>query len=474
MLSRIDGLWRWLGQNATQITTIYVILGLIAAATSVLIGVHDVQWDGRVQGISIDGLSAGVIKQVGYVWAPNWGLAGFVLLPLAIFHVLSARAGVEPMIRELIARDMLQRSDKTPVVEREVMAIWRRDSTFASFVAFSIFLFLIAFIMYGDYYQVVLSWTLDPDSLINLFAEEPDKFKLSHSSYEFDWSIAAIFDVTDVNANANAWFSFFVYLLIPSFGAGLILSVFIWFFSVASFFSPNRLSKAGYIILPNRNSSDSRSGFEAFEEVFDHLVWSGIFTAVLALTMHLQNVFLRSPKHENIFQMVFGEAIEQFNKAASNLDLGEVLGILESIGSVLPTNTTGTNIQIFGSAIAMFLLVVIVLAVVWIMLRATGRKGRAHLLSLADLTEEEREKIESMDVWPLGWISLNLLLILIFVIFMAMYFVNLLALLVVVLLGYAAKVIFAFTKSRFASGTGTKKSTQKIGGIKFRDAEKDE
>ncbi|MCG7625954.1 hypothetical protein [Epibacterium sp. Ofav1-8] len=474
MLLKIDSLWRWLGQNATQITTIYVILGLIAAATSVLIGVHDVQWDGKVLGTSIEGLNPGVIKQVGYVWAPNWGLAGFVLLPLAIFHVLSARAGVEPMIKELIARDMLQRTDGTLATESDVMAIWRRDSTFASFLAFAIFLFLIVFIMYGDYYQVVLAWTIDPNTLTNLFASEPDKFRLSHSSYEFDWSIAALFDATDVNADANTWFSLYVYLLIPSFGAGLILSVFIWFFSVAAFFSPNRLNKAGFIIVPSRKSSDPRSGFEAFEEVFDHLVWSGIFTALLALTMHLQNVFLRSPKHENIFQMVFGDAIESFNEAVSKGSIDKVLEILESIGSVLPTNTIGTNIQIFGSAIAMFLLVIIVLAVVWIMLRATGRKGRAHLLNQGDLTEAEREKIEGMDVWPLGWVSLNLLLILIFVIFMAMYFVNLLALLVVALLGYAAKVIFAFAKSSFASDADTKKRVQINGDPKPSDTKKDE
>ena len=50
--------------------------------------------------------------------------------------------------------------------------------------------------------------------------------------------------------------------------------------------------------------------------------------------------------------------------------------------------------------------------------------------------------------------SLNLLLALIIVIFMAMYFVNLLALLMVALLGFAAKMIFDFARSRFSSGTG--------------------
>ena len=210
MLSRIDSFWHWLGQNATQITTIYVILGLIAGSASVLIGVHDAQWDGKILGVTVDGLNPGVIKQVGYVWAPNWGLAGFVLLPLAIFHVLSARAAVEPLIRDLITNEMMQRVDATPVIESDVMTMWRRDSTFASVAALTVFLFLTLFVMYGDYYQVVLSWTLDPGTLANLFATEPEKFRLSHSNYEFDWSIAALFDVTDVNDNANAWFSFFV------------------------------------------------------------------------------------------------------------------------------------------------------------------------------------------------------------------------------------------------------------------------
>ncbi len=430
MLKLIDQVWKNAGHNAGLISAVYLILAIAVTATAAMLGLADLLWNGQVAGTNVIGFEPLSTKQVGYLYAPNWALASIVLLPLALLNLLNARDGIEPLINTLIEQRMLIRIDNSPIDAPALMEMWRRESIRWSFICFLLFIFTAIFTLYGDFYSVVWQWNLHPEVQLKEFTVE-NPLRISHSKYEFDWSVGSTLSGIDVGKWTNAIFALIAYLLVPIFGAGFLLSGFVWFLSFCTFFSRSSLRRKGLVLVPDTASSDCRAGFENFEEIFDHLVQAAIYTALLALVMHLQNVFLRSPFHSTIVDMVFGGAIETL-PSLQKFDFSPLMSFLTTVDSVIGVPIDGANFQIFISALAMILLVVIVVGSIWASLRRSAIDGRRYLTQNHNLSKEQKECLGKMAVWPVGWISLNWLVGVVFVVFMSMYIVNLVSLIVLV------------------------------------------
>lgn len=432
MIGYIDRGWKICGQNAGFVSAIYLVIGIALSAMSAMLGLADVSWNGNIAGTMIDGFSPLDTKQVGFLYAPNWAFASIVLMPLAILNLLNARGGIEDLIKTLVRRKMLISTRGEVINETNLLVEWSKESTRWSFVCFLLFLFMAMFTMYVDFYDVVWQWNMSPSEQLRAFAP----LHLSHPRFEFDWSVASIFDGATGQRWAKVTFSLIAYILIPVCGAGFLLSGFVWFLCFCTFFSRSSLRRKGMVLVPDTTSTDekNRVGFENFEEVFDHLVQAAIFTALLALVMHLQNVFLRSPTYATIIEMVFDGAIKAASELVLNWSLMPILTYLTTIQTVLDVPISGVNFQVFISALAMILLAAIVVGSIWMWLRRSAIDGKRYLIQQHDLSEAKAEILRKMNIWPVGWISLNLLISIMFIVFMSMYVVNLVALIIFIYL----------------------------------------
>jgi hypothetical protein len=206
------------------------------------------------------------------------------------------------------------------------------------------------------------------------------------------------------------------------------------------------------MLIPNPKSADthSRCGFEEFEDFFDPFIQAAAATALIALAMYLQNMYLRAPEQSDIFEMVLKPLtglIKQMGDTG-NLNFQELftdellVNVVELTGFQFASRVP---LQIFGSAIGLLILVVVVFAYVWSILRSSAISGQKMLAGAkpadADLnvagtayTAEDIEKTEKIQAWPLGWVSINFLLACIVVVIASLYYPRLVSLILAALI----------------------------------------
>lgn len=432
----LDRQWRRAGDNADRIAVVFLLLGLTLGVFSGILGIHSVHWDGQVNGacvIDLEAVGSGapcpdIRKQVGFLWAPNWSLGAFLLLPFIISNLLAARSGVEPLMKELVTSGMLRRRDQGPLAVEDVLPMWERESRFFLALALGICVpMTLLFVMYDDFIAVVFDWLWNNPSTDEIIAriKASGSTEFRSSEYEFDWSIAALFNDVDVSHHANIAFSLAAYLLIPTFGAGLVLVGFVWFIALSAFFSDKYLKKHGLILVPDLQSVDSRLGFERFAPVMDHLVRAAVATAILAVLMHLQNVFLRVEQSETIVDLVFGDVLGALLKVSEDIALKPLLDVLKPTPEALGIPYSSISKQTYISAVVFLLIGYIVILSLWLTIAKRADEGRDYIDESLD--DEAKKKMADFRIWPLEWISINRLLVSFALLFMCMYFVNLIA-----------------------------------------------
>ena len=124
-------IWTYAGRHAAIIAILTLLAGLLLTATSFMLGIHDIRFDGSVSGQMVPGFpdATEYTKQVGYVWAPNWSITGIIFLPLALFNLLLAIRTIERLLHELVDTGMLRHRDFSSPNPEEVIAHWRRQDT---------------------------------------------------------------------------------------------------------------------------------------------------------------------------------------------------------------------------------------------------------------------------------------------------------------------------------------------------------
>lgn len=424
----------------TGVSVGYLICGIFLLMVSFGLKLHHVEFDGTTSAGVVSGLNPGAVKQVGYVWAPNWAFASILVLPLAIFNLLAARGSAEMILYSLTDRKMLVRTNGGHVDLEYLKQEWQKTTrSWSVFTLASIF-GIGVFIITTDFLPVVGNWLSSEqfrqDNMVGL--------NISHPDYEFDWSIAALFLSTDLSWQANYAFSLAVYLLVPIFGAGLIFGMFIWLASISTFFSTERLKTEGYVVIPDLESKDPRRGFEVFENLFDNLLRAGLMTAVMALCMHYQNVFLRTPSHENILEMLFADTVDVANGALSG-DFGPMMAYFVSFDKIIYIDNSGISLQTYATALVNLLIFVIIMGLMWRWLRKLAVNGLGYTARNIPVTPAQKKRLQTMEIWPVGWMSKTLLLLVVALTLAAMYYVNLLPLVIFVLVIYGVKNLISVT-----------------------------
>lgn len=445
----IEKFWESMVDDAERVTVYLVFFGIALLIASSALGVHDVIFTGTlIDGTTILGPNGETItaKQVGFAWAPNWALTGIILLPLAIYIALLARGEIEPLIRRLVEQRMLVTRDFEDADAEMVINEWRRESSRWTVLTTGFFLLAVTFVLFLDFIPVVASWLLaEPGEIAELVKNEP--INLHHNEYEFDWSIAASFQNAPVDRWPNLIFSSVAYLTIGMIGPGFLLAIFIWFISICSFFSARRMRRLGLRLIPNIKSKDQRLGFENFEPFFGRLAMASIFTATLALAMHLQNVFLRAPKIPDIFDMVFGDSVAAIQRLISDGEVYEFLKTFKSMSSVLDIPPGTITPQTYAAAVVFFLVIVIVFVFLWMWLRQLANKGAFLLSEGTDLTDEQLDILDEMVIWPVGWISINLLFSVVVLLAISMAYVNFLTLVLIFFVAQIVKLLVNYLRT---------------------------
>ncbi len=454
-----DKYWRLVAQKAEVAAGAIFVSGFLLFGFALFLNLHSVQFDGRFKegtlyGLGPEGLA--VTKEVGFFFAPNWLLTGLILLPLALLYLFRTRAAIEPLISKLVQRGMLVHLDGTRARETEVMALWMRHSRWWSNVATGIFIAAIAFTVVADFIPVVLNWNLaDPATLASFLNEQ--KVTLAHPTYEFDWSVASTFADATIPGWANALFAFFAYLFIPLIGSATMFAAMVWLFATHGVFNANSLAAEGYKLLPDLAGSDERCGFELFEEFFDNLVRATFVTALIVVGMHLQNVYLRAPEFASITDMVFGDDLTTLMENIITGNFAEILsgGLgLRDAGRTLGASASEFSPQTYVAVVALLMLAVILFGMVWGWLRTSAMRGQDELiLALADERyREQRERLEDMKVWPIGWAGINIVITSVVIVAGSMVWTNFLYLVIAYLVAAAVARMVSFVKSAVVDG----------------------
>ncbi|MQQ10269.1 hypothetical protein GFB49_17515 [Epibacterium sp. SM1979] len=420
-----------------------LLAGLFLIAASFALQIHDVEFNGYVSGEKLAGfpVAATYSKQVGYVWAPNWAITGLLLLPLALVNLLLAIREIERLLRELVSSGMLRRKDFSPADPDLVIAKWRDMARPWALIGLGVAVSSGLYIGLFDFWPVVLEWLwMEPSEHQKRFVDLQDPVGFIHPLHEFDWSVAATFDGALISTTANAIFGFAAYFLIAIVGMGIVFGAFIFLCSFSAFFSETMRHELDLILVPDLGSDDSRCGFERFESFFHHLILAAIFTGTMAVAMHLQNVFLRSTEDETIIDMVFGGAIAIFQKDFTKLSIEDFTTFLRSMNDVVDLSDYTLSLQTYAAPIVLFMIGAITFSCLWLWLRRAAIDGRLIYRNNPSLSDEESDKLDEMDIWPIGWMSLDLLISVGVVVFLSLWFVNFVSL---VLLYFAVKALAA-------------------------------
>ncbi|WP_375257971.1 hypothetical protein [Citreimonas sp.] len=422
----------------TGVSVGYMIAGIVLLMAAYILRIHAVEFNGEVAGGQIGGLDPETTKQVGYIWAPNWALASIFILPLAIYNLLAARASAESILPLLLERKMIVRRDGAATDGKALQEAWRRTAASWSVFTLICLLGVAVFIILADFLPVVGNWL----SSEPFRATELPGITIADPDYEFDWSIAALYPSEDVSWQLNYAFSLSVYVLVPIIGAGLIFGLFIWFASISTFFSVGQLRAEGYVVVPDIDSDDERRGFEVFEELFDSLLRAGLMTAAMALCMHYQNVFLRSPSHENILEMLFADSVGVAGSALDG-DFSPLMSYFTGFDSIVHIENCSISLQTYATALVNMLIFVIIIGLMWRWLRKLATGGLEYTARHIPVTKRQKAKLLTMQVWPVGWMSETLLSLVIVLTLAAMYYINLLPLLLFVLVLYGIKSLIS-------------------------------
>ena len=425
-------LWILAGRHATMIAVLTMLLGVFLTAVSYALNLHNVKFYGEFLEGALSAFSSDTIqyKQVGYAWAPNWALTGILLLPLVFFNLFLAIRAIETLLRDLVQSGMLRHRDFSVPDPNAVIQHWRHQARPWAWVGLIVVILSAVFVTFFDFFPVVIEWLVDGDFRSDILRTLNEEALLAHPTHEFDWSVAATFN-DQVNpvicTTANVIFASAAYLFIPIVGTSIVFGAFIFLFVFCAFFSENMRHDLDLVLVPDLSSEDPRCGFERFEGFFHNIILAAIGTGAMAVAMHLQNVFLRSLKHETIIDMVFGNAIDLVNEMVDNGFLSaipKIVDYLTSMRDVVDMTDLIVSLQTYAAAIVLIILGVIVFSFLWLWLRRTAVDGHLLYMNKPDLSDRDKDKLKQMKIWPVGWISLNRLLVIGAIIFLSMWFVN--------------------------------------------------
>lgn len=441
-------LWGWL--------TLVMILFTLAAWP---IGVAWVSFDGSLADLPpvLASTETGAAvdigpKEVGYFAALNWSFYGAALLPVMVVMMLQIWAAMPRTLRDLSAAGMIRDAAFAPLSPAEVERRW--DRVRSQGALFFLVIFIAVFVVaLSDWWEVVGRPLLFPQTLADI--------PLNHPSLEFDWSISSHYSSSSAATGVLLIYGLAAYVILPAVSTGLIFSTMICGLYYVGFLcgriGPVR-DRLSLVAVP-ADAGDKLGGFGRFSTFFSLFVGLAILVVVGCLLMIIQNAYLRDPASRNVIEFLALDirTLHQTLGETTLLNLGEGKSLWAWLFQ--PTKVVLENPQ---TAIGTFLLALtsmVSLAASWLFLgqaaRSARRRSLEHLPALArehrTTTGKMRPRLEAMEFWPVGWLKINQLLVLLASFAMAILSYRLLAAPVALATAHLAKAFWdAFRQRRAA------------------------
>jgi hypothetical protein len=385
--------------HAATLAVLMSAVGLLLCGIAIRLGVGEVAFTGvfnaDVLQWSRTDLGAVALKQVGYLWAPNWSLFGVVVLPIVVFFGLQVFLSFERTLRALAQRHMIRRVETfQPATLDDVLRRWRRGDGIWRAAALATMLIGCSYVGY-DGWKVVGEPMALPGALAGV--------DLSHPVYEFDWSIACLFAGSQTDCGALQTFSLAAYALLP--GTATVLSALVAVGSLRFMaFVAGSGGRAWALAIDPTDSARRRFGWGAFAPLFSSLACWAILMMFGLWLMVVQNVYLRDPNAESLLDML----AQDWRALTAAVRPGA-----DGLGGVLPgfaawalgdaSRPFANNWQT-GLGVVPFACVVMtgVIGSAWLLHRAGRRSWEA---SLQRQGAQNAARLPPMNAWPVSWIG---------------------------------------------------------------------
>ncbi len=351
-----------------------------------------------------------VSRHVGYLVAPNWGLASITVLPLLFLYIYRFLLAFPDALNALRDRRMLvDHATGEPVSRERLAGFLSPIAGWMLAMAAFVVLFAVSYSLW-DFGQVagrhLLAGTYDGPTACGIPAAIEER----------DWSVAAVLPsgscpqedgATCIGSKTNFVFDLIVYLLVPGISVGVSFGFCLLALGLQSLFNPARLRRAGILLLPDCASSDKRLGFEVLSELLRCVIAVVVLAIAGVNAMALQNIYLRTC-HESFLTFMMKEGMGQGLEGGESIltNLGDILGFVFGQGAHL-------NNQVFIAVALGFFLGVVVLFMTVQQVQGAIGDARRQLRTLASPDNAERpswiaercpencaDRLEAMPLWP--------------------------------------------------------------------------
>jgi hypothetical protein len=402
--------WTWL-------TLAMVLFTLLAWP----IGVAWVTFDGTmanglpaVEAVPGDGGATVIVgKQVGYFAALNWSLYGAVITPAMIVLIAQLWAAMPRTLDALSGAGMIRDKTFAPLAAEEVERRWRRVRTQTSAIFLIIFACVVAVAM-ADWVQVVRTPIVAPHTMAGI--------PLNHPSLEYDWSIASLYQGAAAQRDPLLAFGFVAYLLIPAVSTGLTFATLICILYFVAFICGRigpTADRVELFAIPS-DKGDKMGGFGHFASLFSMFVGLCLLVGVGCLLMIIQNAYLRDPASRTVVEFMALD-LAHLTSWMDNTKLSG-LASTETLWSWFfqPTRIVLENPQTTLGTLLLALTCIVSLGASWWFLGQAAKAARDRSLKnlpalareLHTTTSWLRGRLETMKFWPVGWLRINQLLVL--------------------------------------------------------------
>lgn len=383
--------------------------GFLLVLFSILIGVHDftIAADDRYVPVAEGGKA--ISRQVGYLFAPNWSINYLLLLPLAVYLMLEVIGGFYEALEQLYEREMVRDQSFAVVNDLGVVAAWVSGTRLRTILLVVLAVALPAIVSYLEWYPN------NYQRVLQLGGPAP-------APKDYDWGLRALVEQwTPWGRRLNVAFDFLAFTC-----QAILLGTIIAFFLVCLDFA--RAIGHAPRLVPDLRSGHERRGFEDFEHPLRHLLIVTLVAYLMCYFVRLENVYLASPGFSSLGDFV--------NRDILN---GVVAAVQGGSGwrNELPrlfAVAAPVSRQAFLAGSAAFILLVFTFQLVVMTVGSAASRARAtalrhfnargnHARVLFDMPPaEERDQLRTMNVWPLGYFTLNALLTLAFMALATLYY----------------------------------------------------
>jgi len=346
----------------------------------------------------------GIVREVGYLPALNWSLTYGILFPVLLYLMTNTISGLADALDSLHKFGMVrQKHAIDPVREPLLTSSWLAGTQVRARLIM-VFAVLIP-IAFG-----LTEWFLN--NLLRLI-----HMSSVPSASDYDWGLAGIMPLpghqewTLTLRLANSAFDLVAFMT----EIFLISSLMAFFLAVLDLgrVIPSGRRSDSLELVPDLHDNDRRLGFEVFALPLENLFGVALVAYLICYLVRLQGAYMASSNATNLADFVSADILSGIKQAATSLSRSAFADVLSHLFDLGEQQMRGVLAWMMSVLIAIFSLATVVITARGAALAAqtnTRRKLDDGSLGLTGIDKETAsKKLDSMVIWPLGYLKLDTL-----------------------------------------------------------------